>query len=151
MAPKATGEFLLEAAPSAQFLPTFPKAFHSYPLETAPHSLNSPSRKKKEKKKRRSRRGGRPLHVLLCPLITRLSLKQMAGHHPVYINTCLFERGVHKLGLASLEIYESQIIEIKGSSILTKAVKRKLNYIPSPIISMSTAKCFLTVSIPYKR
>lgn len=49
MAPKATGEFLSEAAPSAQFLLTFPKAFHSYPLETAPHSLNSPSRKKKKK------------------------------------------------------------------------------------------------------
>lgn len=47
MAPKATGEFLSETAPSTQFLPTFPKAFHLYPLETAPHSLNSPSREKK--------------------------------------------------------------------------------------------------------
>lgn len=123
-APKATGEFLSEAAPSAQFLPTFPKAFHSYPLETAPHSLNSPSRKKK-----RRRRGGggekkRPLRVLLCPLITRLSLKQMADHRPVYINTCSFERGVQKLGLALLEIHESQIIEIKASSICCYALKK---------------------------
>lgn len=109
-APKATGEFLSEAAPSAQFLPTFPKAFHSYPLETAPHSLNSPSRKKKKKRRKKKR----PLHVLLCPLITRLSLKQMADHRPVYINTRSFERGVQKLGLASFEIHESQIIEIKA-------------------------------------
>jgi len=50
MAPRATGEFLSEAAPSAQFLPTFPKAFHSYPLETAPHSFNSPSRRRKKKR-----------------------------------------------------------------------------------------------------
>lgn len=108
-APKATGEILSEAAPSARFLPTFPKAFHSYPLETAPHSLNSPSRKKEKKEEKNG-----PLHVLLCPLITRLSLKQMADHRPVYINTRSFERGVQKLGLASLEIHESQIIEIKA-------------------------------------
>lgn len=67
---------------------------------------------KKKKKKRRKKK--RPLHVLLCPLITRLSLKQMADHRPVYINTRSFERGVQKLGLASLEIHESQIIEIKA-------------------------------------
>ena len=59
---------------------------------------------------------------MLCPLITRLSLKQMADHRPVYTNTCSFERGVQKLGLASLETHEPQIIEIKGYSILTKAV-----------------------------
>lgn len=107
---------------------------------------------KEEEGKERKKR---PLHVLLCPLITRLSLKQMADHRPVYIYTCSFERGVQKLGLASLEIHKSQIIEIKGSSILIKAgvLKRKLNHLPSPhnihvysqVLSMSE-----TVYIAYK-
>lgn len=46
----------------------------------------------KEKKKKK-RRGRSPLHVLLCPLITHLSLKQMADHLPVYISAPWFERG----------------------------------------------------------
>jgi len=45
------GEFLSEPTPSAQFLPAFPRAFHWYPLETALHSFNSPSKKKKGEKK----------------------------------------------------------------------------------------------------
>lgn len=117
MVPKATGEFLSEAAPSAQFFPTFLKAFHSYPLETGLHSLNSVKKKKKGGGRKK-----RPLHILLCPLITCLSLKQMADHLPVYINTCSYERHIQKWGLASLKIHEYEILEIKGSSILSKAV-----------------------------
>lgn len=47
----------------------------------------------KEGKKKKRRGGGKsPLHVLLCPLITCLSLKQMADHLPVYISAPWFER-----------------------------------------------------------
>lgn len=42
------GEFLSEAAPSVRFLPSISKSLPPYPLETAPHSLNSASRRQGE-------------------------------------------------------------------------------------------------------
>lgn len=52
--------------------------------------------------------GLNPLHVLLCPLITRLSLKQMTDHRPVAIRKQLYERVLKKKGLVSLESMNSK-------------------------------------------
>lgn len=138
MAPKATGEFLLEAAPSTQFLPTFPKAFHLYPLETAPHSLNSPSRGKKVK--RRRRRGNRALTHFVMPF-DHTFIYKTDGCPLSCLYQCMlifWEKGVRRLGLAYLE---SQILE-KELSYSFHHFKRKLNCLPSPMISMSPVKCF---------
>lgn len=139
MAPKATGEFLLEAAPSTQFLPTFPKAFHLYPLETAPHSLNSPSRGKKVKRRRR-RRGNRALTHFVMPF-DHTFIYKTDGCPLSCLYQCMlifWEKGVQRLGLAYLE---SQILK-KELSYSFQHFKRKLNCLPSPMISMSTVKCF---------
>lgn len=55
MPPEATGFNF-----SAQFLLTFPTAFHWYPLETVPHSLKM----KKERMKKERRRSG--IKALTC-------------------------------------------------------------------------------------
>lgn len=66
--------------------------------------------------------------MLLCPLITHLTLKQMADRCPVYVNTHLFSRRVQKFGLASLEL---QILRKKGGSfILAKTVMLKKASLP---------------------
>lgn len=139
MAPKATGEFLSEAAPSTQFLPTFPKAFHLYPLETAPHSLNSPSRGKKVK--RRRRRGNRALTHFVMPF-DHTFIYKTDGCPLSCLYQCVlifWKKGVQRLGLAYLE---SQILGEKKSSPILSSTKRKLNRLPSPMISMSSVKCF---------
>lgn len=129
MAPKATGEFLSEAAPSTQFLPTFPKAFHLYPLETAPHSLNSPSRGKKVK--RRRRRGNRALTHFVMPFDHTFIYK--TDGCPL---SCLYQcvlifwrKGVRRLGLAYLE---SQILGKKRALLFFPALKESLTAFHPP-------------------
>lgn len=122
-APKATGEFLSEAAPSTQFLPTFPTAFHLYPLETAPHSLNCPSREKK-KVKRRRRRGSRALTHFVMPF-DHTFIYKTDGCPTSCLYQCMFfsEKRGPEIGF---NIYlESEISKKKTSPILSSALKKK--------------------------
>lgn len=121
-APKATGGISLRSCPFGSFPhPHFRKLFIRIPWKPL-CILYTLLQKKKKRREKEWKWGREPLHVWLCPLIIRLSLKQMVVHCAVYVNTCPFERAVPCLRNASLETNESQIIGNKGVSLdmLTK-------------------------------
>lgn len=141
-APKATGEFLSEAPlqlNSSHISESFPLVS---PGNRSTFFKLSFKKKKGEEEEEGEGEGKRPLHILLCPLITRLSLKQMADQRPVYINTCSFERG-NRLCICWTTNLKN---EKKRSSIHTKTVK-KLHCLPFPLISIQSAdKLLLSIT-----